>query len=605
MSPTNVQQEWARTLLWSLADAGIRQVVISPGSRSTPFVLAALEHPDLDCIDFLDERVAAFYALGQARASGRASLLICTSGTAGANYLPAVVEAGADYVPLLVLTADRPLELTDCGANQTIDQQRLFGQHARRFFDLGMADAAPEAFAGLRRRAAQAVHATTYPEPGAVQLNARARKPLEPARELAEPEIAFERLAEDLRSRPIVTVATPNRLPSDDTLCSLADQLCRAERPLVVCGPAPIGGAASVAGHWPAGAWLALPQVVQDTGAVLLAETASQQRFASLPEMPRADAFDTILRSSAAQEALAADFVLQLGRTPTSAAWPSYLKSCAAPHWVLAEHGWNDPSCTAERLLIGEPEAALEWLAELLDEDRQRPFSVPPLNAWQTAWHRADQLAWGAVDASLAAVEGLSEGAVARQLVTALPDGALLALGNSLPIRHLDTYCPGRPVAWAVWSQRGASGIDGVISGSAGAASVLRRPAALLIGDVSFLHDAGGLAAAARIETPFVVLVIHNQGGRIFEQLPLAGHPAAAGHLTHWTIPHDRRLEPAATLHGLPYRQANSLQALQEALAEAFARPGATVVEARVSPRDAAERRRDIDRRFAAAWHSA
>jgi len=194
---------------------------------------------------------------------------------------------------------------------------------------------------------------------------------------------------------------------------------------------------------------------------------------------------------------------------------------------------------------------------------------------------------------------------VARQLVTALPDGALLALGNSLPIRHLDTYCPGQPADLTVWSQRGASGIDGVISGSAGAASVLRRPAALLIGDVSFLHDAGGLAAAARLETPFVVLVIHNQGGRIFEQLPLADHPAAAGRLTHWTTPHDRRLAPAAEFYGLPHRQVSSSQALQEALAEAFARPGATVVEARVPPSDAAERRRDIDRRFAAAWRVA
>ena len=167
----------------SLADAGIRHVVISPGARSTPFVLAAAAEPRWTLHDVVDERSAAFFALGQARATGHPSLLLCTSGTAGANYFPAVVEAGASNLPLLVLTADRPMELVDCGANQTIDQLKLFGGYARKFFDLGLADGHPSALRGLRRLAAQAVFASGWPEPGAVHLNARARKPLEPPRE--------------------------------------------------------------------------------------------------------------------------------------------------------------------------------------------------------------------------------------------------------------------------------------------------------------------------------------------------------------------------------------------------------------------------------------
>ena len=174
------QWVWARLLLDGFAVAGVRDVVISPGSRSSPFVLAAHEHADLRCHDVLDERSAGFFALGQAKACGEPSLLICTSGTAGAHYLPAVMEAAQSYTPLAVLTADRPFELQECGANQTADQLKLFGAHVRRFFHLGSPDSTERALRALRRVAAQAVWSTKRPVPGPVHVNAPARKPLEP-----------------------------------------------------------------------------------------------------------------------------------------------------------------------------------------------------------------------------------------------------------------------------------------------------------------------------------------------------------------------------------------------------------------------------------------
>ncbi|RMH22798.1 MAG: 2-succinyl-5-enolpyruvyl-6-hydroxy-3-cyclohexene-1-carboxylate synthase, partial [Acidobacteria bacterium] len=213
----NLQAVWARLLIHSLVDAGVREAVISPGSRSTPFVLAACAHPGLRCHDVIDERAAAFFALGQGRASGRPSLLICTSGTAGAHYLPAVIEAEMARVPLLVLTADRPLELTRGGANQTIDQLKLFGDHARAFFELGLADADPAALRALRRTAAQAVFRCREPVPGAVHLNARARKPLEPVAEEDGPRRALARRAEAaaaaLLAEPIVRPFAAPRPP--------------------------------------------------------------------------------------------------------------------------------------------------------------------------------------------------------------------------------------------------------------------------------------------------------------------------------------------------------------------------------------------------------
>jgi 2-succinyl-5-enolpyruvyl-6-hydroxy-3-cyclohexene-1-carboxylate synthase len=181
MSPPGLLTEWARLLMASLRAAGVRDVVLSPGSRSTPFTWAALQDAGLRCRTIIDERSAAFFAVGQARLTGLPTVLVCTSGSAAANYFPAVVEAAESATPLVLLTADRPFELQHAAAPQTIDQTRLFGDYARRFFELGMPDADPAMLEALQRMAAQAVLASRSPLPGPVHLNARARKPLEPA----------------------------------------------------------------------------------------------------------------------------------------------------------------------------------------------------------------------------------------------------------------------------------------------------------------------------------------------------------------------------------------------------------------------------------------
>ena len=202
-----VQSAWARVLLTSLADAGVHDVIVSPGSRSTPFVLAALRLADegrLNCHDVVDERSAAFFALGRARVTGRPALLLCTSGSAMTHYFPAVVEADADRLPLLILSADRPVELQHCGANQTLDQLHLFGRHVRRFVDLGLAQATPDALRSLRRQAAQAVFESTWPTPGAVHLNARARKPLEPPTHQEAMELGSQKVVAAILARRIV-----------------------------------------------------------------------------------------------------------------------------------------------------------------------------------------------------------------------------------------------------------------------------------------------------------------------------------------------------------------------------------------------------------------
>ncbi|MEM7349694.1 MAG: 2-succinyl-5-enolpyruvyl-6-hydroxy-3-cyclohexene-1-carboxylic-acid synthase [Acidobacteriota bacterium] len=583
---SNLQAEWARLLLGSLADAGVRDVVISPGSRSTPFVLAASKHTGLRCFDVIDERSAAYFALGQARVTGRPTLLLATSGTAGANYFPAVVEAGVAQVPLLVLTADRPVELAACGANQTIDQLGLYGRHVREFFDLGAPQGGSRVLRALRRMAAQAVFASCYPLPGAVHLNARVRKPLEPGAAESEAEHELTAAVDALLAAQGPQPHRPRRVPQAADIDELAKLCRRTERGLIVCGPAPLAQARSRS---------LIAELGRRTGYPILRESASQLRFGNelAEDVLTVDAFDALLKSPQFRQRAAPRLILQIGRSATSRAWAGLLNEQAGiGHWVLGGGDWYDAESTASHRLATDLDPCLALLTTKLPARR-----MP--GAWSEFWGEGERLAQTAVEEELkASSDELSEGGVARALVEALPAGTLLALGNSLPIRQVDLYGRARKVDLRVWSQRGASGIDGVVSGVLGAASVWRHRVALLVGDVSFLHDLSGLHAARHVAVPVVIVVVQNRGGRIFEQLPLASSSAAKGvTLEHWTTPHDLDFAHAAALYDLPFHRATTLAELEQALSESFRREGVSVVEARVPDHGAVEQNRRVWRR--------
>lgn len=579
--PSDRQALWARTLLDALAQAGIQQVIISPGSRSTPFVLAAAAHPELICHHVMDERSAAYFALGQGRLSGRPSLLICTSGTAVANYLPAVVEASMAHVPLVVLSADRPVELAHCGANQTIDQLKIFGHHARQFFDLGRPDTSPRALRALRRTAAQAVFAADYPLPGAVHLNARAKKPLEPST-----------VEEPVVRNALVRPRRPLRLAATDDLDLLIERLGSVENGVLVAGPAAVtqGELGSI-----------FSELARRSGFVVFADPASQWRFrARSTEVTWVDAYDSLLHGSGFRRRHRPELIVQFGRVPTSGAFERFLGELSGvEHWVLGPHGWNDPQSTADHLVFADLAPTLDSLVEGLPADQRPP------SEWQRAWRRGERLAQRLIQDAVSGDGGeqsLSEGQVARCAVDGLPPGGLLVLGNSLPIREVDIYCRGTDKALAVASQRGTSGIDGVVSGALGAAHISAQPTVLLVGDVSFLHDLSGLTAASLVTSPMVILVVQNQGGHIFDQLPVAAYLAAqeprdadgGGVMDHWTTPHQCDLEHAAALHGLPFRRVRDHRALAQGLKQGLGRRGVTLIEAVVPPGGAAEQTRRL-----------
>ena len=559
--------EWSRLLLGSLARAGVRDVVLSPGSRSTPFAWAALNEPSFRCHSLVDERVAAFFALGQARVTGRPSLLVCTSGTAAANYFPAVVEASLARLPLLVLTADRPFELQHSAAPQAIDQIKLFGDSVRAFFELGAPDAAPSALQGVLRSVAHALHATRFPEPGPVHLNARARKPLEPVQPTDAESVALRASVDQLLARGPASAAGAT-LQGDVT--RLARACAETPRGLLMVGP-----------HLPTEVPLALVRLAEITGFPLLCEATSQLRWLA-QAAPRAcliDGFDWLLRSERLREQLRPDLIVSFGGTPTSGAYERLLSGgFAGQRFVVSPHGFPDPHGLASELVSSDSEQAATRTVALLERAELQKASAR--TEFARAWSSANQLAWRIVERELARPSpALNEARAVRSVLQQLPEPSLLVLGNSLPIREVDAYVPSGTRRVRVLSQRGANGIDGLISGAAGAASSSDEPTLLLLGDVSFSHDLGGLAAARASRGPFAIVVIDNGGGRIFEQLPIFSqfreHAEAE---RFWLTPQGLDLAAAAQLFGYRYARVTEASEIAGALQQATAQRGVSIV---------------------------
>lgn len=538
--------EWARLAVDTIVRAGVRHAVVSPGSRSTPFIHALAERGDVVLHAVIDERSAAFFALGLARVSGEPALLCCTSGSAPAHYLPALIEAQHARVPLLVLSADRPLSLADCGAAQTIDQTALFGRQVRAFVDLGAPADDDGALAALQRRLTQAVHASLAPEPGPVHVNARADKPLEPG--AVDPGLAARVHARIVEGPGRFSAARSE--PDPECLGRVARSLLAAERPLILVGPGWREAAATAA---------PLALLARRLGAAVYCEAASGLRCArGLFDAARVDALAALLGAPRRRAEVLPDAVLQIGGAPVAAEVLSWMAHTSAPLTVLAAHGAPDPTNRAVEIVSGDEIASVRGLARCVSES---PGAPRPYGARLA---EIDAHAWSVIDGTLG--PDLGEPEAVRDVADSLVEGDLLVLGNSLPVREMDLWARGRPLGLAVATQRGASGIDGNIAAAVGSAVASQRHTVLLLGDVACVHDVGSLLVLRDERPSLDVVVIDNGGGRIFEQLPVATSPAAA-RLDLWTTPHGVPLGHAAALYGLPLVTPRTRAELRAALA--------------------------------------
>ncbi|HMI24932.1 MAG TPA: 2-succinyl-5-enolpyruvyl-6-hydroxy-3-cyclohexene-1-carboxylic-acid synthase [Streptosporangiaceae bacterium] len=528
-----------------LIRCGLREVVLAPGSRSTPLAMAfheAARQRRLRLHVRIDERSASFTALGLAKASRLPVAVLCTSGTAAANFHPAVIEADESGVPLVVLTADRPAELRGIGANQAIDQIKLYGAAVRWFCEAGLPEVRPGAARYWRSLACQAwAHAAGHVGglPGPVHVNLPFREPLVPDGD--------EEWPESLDGRPGGQPWT--RFPDHDATHDALD-LPWTERGVVVCGD----------GDYDA---RALVELAGRAGWPVLAEPSSGARRG-----PGAlSAYQYLLATPEFVGAHQPDLIVSAGRPGLSRPQLAFLKNGSARRHVVITQGpgrWADPQRAATDVA-----AALRLTGT--------PDSAGSQEGWLDSWQRADEAVRRAVDAVLDEDESLTEPRLARDLATSLPDGALLWCGSSQPVRDID--CALLPRAdLRVLASRGASGIDGTTSSAIGAALAHGGPAVAVIGDLTFLHDAAGLALGPDEPRPDLCLVVvNNDGGGIFSALEQAAFPGSFERL--FGTPHGTGLDHLAAAFGLPYQRLERPGDLTKALQGT----GLRVVEAQTS----------------------
>jgi 2-succinyl-5-enolpyruvyl-6-hydroxy-3-cyclohexene-1-carboxylate synthase len=546
-------------------------VVVSPGSRSTPLVLAFEACADAEVVAVLDERAAGFFALGQARARRQPALLLCTSGSAAAHYLPAVIEAFYSHTPLLVLSADRPAELHHCGAPQSIDQVRLFGSHCRFFADLGAPH--PSSPAAWQALVAQALDAAVGPPAGPVHLNVAFREPL------WEPGVT---VPEALLPGPPVRMLRSPPGAAASVVAQLAQSFAGKRRCVVVCGPQPACARTAVA----------IAALAAHCGWPLLAEPAANVAEAAATAVRCADA---LLRDPDFAAAQAPDAVLRFGSAPTSKSIGAWLQRFGAGKTVLVSPRatYSDPTHGLKSLVVGDVAAlcaglqaalpaaaagrAVPVLCAGLQAALRMPDSATPRATSNLAAQASYLAAWQAADAQASQTlrrfcgETFFAGSVVRQVCAALPPSAALLVANSMAIRDLDSFAGPLPAGVEVFSSRGANGIDGTLAtllGVAAASVAQRRPVVGLLGDLAFLHDVGSLQLARQLQVPALAVVLNNAGGAIFDRLPIHRHPTAYHRLFRTPQQADIAALCAATQVG--YGCARSAAQLQEALSHAL-----------------------------------
>lgn len=556
---TNINAIWADLMIEQLVRCGVRCFSLAPGSRSTPLVAAIARRDDVDVSMHVDERGAAFWALGYARATGRPAAFITTSGTAGANGYPAIIEAAQSRVPMLVITADRPAELRDTGANQTIDQVKLFGDYVRWFFDMPVPDTTviPQM---VLTTVAQAVYQAQRAPAGPVHLNMMFREPLAPTDDGQDYTQYLAPLQAWLASdQPFSVHVPPHLVPLQKQIEPIAAALNKAQRGLLIVGEMHTDEQRELVFHlamklqWP-----------------MLADISSGLRLGNvIPQ--RVPFYDQILGSSQFAQVHQPDVVLQLGGGFVSKRLLQFLDK-ARPHTyiVVKEHPYRyDPNHQVTHAVegdIAEICAALMPLIELRDD-----------HAWLQDWQRASATANEQIERFLEDQPALNEPNIARMITQLMPDNHALFIGNSMPVRDMDMFAVADGNIVPVAVNRGASGIDGNIATAAGFAQGLSRPTTVLVGDLTLLHDLNSLLLVRNSRVPLTVVVINNNGGGIFSFLPVAQHHDLFE--PYFGTPQNVSFEHAARMFDLAYHKPASMVEFSDVYQSALAGDHSTLIE--------------------------
>ncbi len=580
----NINALWSALIVEELVRGGVCAFCLSPGSRSTPLAVAVARNTAARPVVHFDERGTAFHALGWALATGKPAVLICTSGTAAANYWPAVVEAAQSCVPLILLTADRPPELLACGANQAIDQIKLFGGYVRWHCGLPCPDSRvpPES---VLTAVDQALYRARRAPAGPVHLNCMFREPLAPVSGGAGPGSFDERLRAWAESGLPYTRWEENaaRL-ADRTQSDVLELMGFARQGLIVAGqlhkPDETDAVRALAD---ASGWPVFPDIA--SGLRLGAQGRNCIAF-----------YDLMLLSEMFRERFRPDVVLHLGGPVTSRRLQEHLAAVRPEYVRIADHPErHDPLHHVTRRIEMDVAAFSRWLAASVARVQANP--------WSAMLVRANEAVSAATAAWCAAQEGLSEIEGARLVAKLLPEGATLFCANSMPIRDWDMFAPSDGPAARVFANRGASGIDGNVATAAGLARALGRPVVAVLGDLAALHDLNSLALLRNLNAPCVLVVVNNDGGGIFSFLPVADYPDVFER--YFAAPHGLHFRDAAALFGLGYCNPATRQDFEAAFRAAFEADRAVIIEIRAERAGNAPLHRQLQSQIAAAVEKA
>ena len=549
---------WARVLVDELAAGGVDTVCVSPGSRSTPLTVAFDRHDDVRILSHLDERSSAYFALGRARRTGTVTPLVCTSGTAAANYHPAVIEASQSRVPMLLLTADRPPELRDSGANQTIDQEKLYGDAVRWYRDVAEPEATPRKLRSLRTTAARAVTRATGTPAGPVHLNLPFRKPLEPTPVEGDVPPDLPETAVDGRDGAFVDTARGVPELDDDSLRDLAASIS-VPRGLLVVGPTDSPGVDPEA----------VAAFAHASGFPVLADPLSGVRYGGVVRTtPVIGGYDGYLGERIREAWPDPEVVLRVGASPTSKPLRQYLATVDADQYVIdPAAGWREAAFTATDLVVADPSRLLGRLSRLV--------AGPGAESWRERWTDADAAHTTVLDES----DGFCEGRILADVIELAPDPSTLFVSNSMPVRDLDRFGAPTTASLTALGNRGASGIDGITSTALGAGSATTDDLTLVTGDLAYYHDMNGLAALRRCGVDATIVLINNDGGGIFHMLPIEAYDPPFR--SQFVTPHGLDFEPTGDLYDLSFARVDGggPEEFRDAYTEATASDGSHVIE--------------------------
>ncbi|WP_338777890.1 2-succinyl-5-enolpyruvyl-6-hydroxy-3-cyclohexene-1-carboxylic-acid synthase [Metabacillus sp. FJAT-52054] len=559
---------YAAGFIDELAAQGITDAVISPGSRSTPFAILLAEHPEVRTHLQIDERSAGFYALGMAKRLQRPVALLCTSGTAAANYFPAVVEAHYSNVPLVVLTADRPHELRDVGAPQAINQNELYGSYVKWFTDAAIPEDQPFMHRYARTLAARAYSESAAVPMGPVHLNFPFREPLIP--NLGLPFLWREEGTREKHARKAQTVS----MAAGSEIKRLMESLSGVEKGMIVCG--------EIHGQEYKEAVAALASA---TGFPVLPDPLSNMRTGPHSKDMIIENYDSILKDEALRERLKPEAVIRLGAMPVSK--PLFLMLRDSPEIyqiVVDQNGkWRDPTlAAAEMLSVDEAAFCRELTAEI---------SIRKNNEYALAWKHANQIYRNHLPL-LDEGGDLFEGKAFLKLMELMPDDSQLFVGNSMPIRDADTYFGVTDKNITLYANRGANGIDGVVSSSLGVAAASKSPTVLVIGDLSFYHDLNGLLGAKLNDLSLTIVLLNNDGGGIFSFLPQSAEEKHFEQLFGTPIGLD--YGKAAQLYGAEYSLIHSWEDFASAFKTSAGQKGIRIIEVPTNRKTRVKIHRDL-----------